>query len=120
MFTATDYIFCIAILAFFSIYLILKNVHKGITLKVAEAENEVQQRLQSMLRDEVRDIMNIILYLSFAFLILFAAYRYTLFTGLGAHVHEWLNLLVRWAHILFGIAWIGASFYFIFLENRKL
>ncbi|HIA36700.1 MAG TPA: hypothetical protein EYN89_08250, partial [Flavobacteriales bacterium] len=33
------------------------------------------------------------------------------------HIMEWLNLIVRWVHIVFGIAWIGASFYFIFLEN---
>lgn len=33
------------------------------------------------------------------------------------HVIEWLNLIVRWVHIVFGIAWIGASFYFVFLEN---
>ncbi len=26
---------------------------------------------------------------------------------------DWLNLLLRWAHIVVGIAWIGASFYFI-------
>nr|MBK9651251.1 urate hydroxylase PuuD [Bacteroidota bacterium] len=30
---------------------------------------------------------------------------------------EWLNLILRWTHVVFGIAWIGASFYFIFLEN---
>jgi uncharacterized membrane protein len=24
-------------------------------------------------------------------------------------VHEWLNLMIRWAHVMFGIAWIGAS-----------
>ena len=30
---------------------------------------------------------------------------------------EWLNLVVRWVHVVLGIAWIGASFYFIFLEN---
>lgn len=34
-----------------------------------------------------------------------------------AHIIEWLNLSVRWIHIITGIAWIGASFYFIFLEN---
>lgn len=34
-----------------------------------------------------------------------------------SHVIEWLNLLVRWTHVIFGISWIGASFYFIFLEN---
>jgi uncharacterized membrane protein len=33
------------------------------------------------------------------------------------HFMEWLNLTVRWIHITFGIAWIGASFYFVFLEN---
>lgn len=33
------------------------------------------------------------------------------------HMMEWLNLVVRLMHITFGIAWIGASFYFVFLEN---
>jgi uncharacterized membrane protein len=36
---------------------------------------------------------------------------------LEAHILEWLSLVVRWAHVILGIAWIGASFYFIFLEN---
>ena len=30
---------------------------------------------------------------------------------------EWLNLLVRWLHLITGIAWIGASFYFGWLDN---
>lgn len=30
---------------------------------------------------------------------------------------EWLNLLVRWLHIITGVAWIGASFYFVWLDN---
>jgi len=30
---------------------------------------------------------------------------------------EWLNLLVRWLHVITGIAWIGASFYFVWLDN---
>jgi uncharacterized membrane protein len=30
---------------------------------------------------------------------------------------EWLNLLVRWLHLITGIAWIGASFYFVWLDN---
>lgn len=34
-----------------------------------------------------------------------------------AHLMEWLNIVVRVMHITFGIAWIGASFYFVFLEN---
>ncbi|HVL75362.1 MAG TPA: urate hydroxylase PuuD [Noviherbaspirillum sp.] len=30
---------------------------------------------------------------------------------------EWLNLLLRWLHLITGIAWIGASFYFVWLDN---
>ena len=33
------------------------------------------------------------------------------------YVLEWLNLLGRWAHMITGIAWIGASFYFVWLDN---
>ena len=33
------------------------------------------------------------------------------------HLMEWMNIIVRVMHITFGIAWIGASFYFVFLEN---
>ncbi len=35
-----------------------------------------------------------------------------------AHISEWLNLLVRWIHFIVGVAWIGASFYFNWLENH--
>ena len=35
-----------------------------------------------------------------------------------AHITEWLNLLVRWIHFIVGVAWIGASFYFNWLENH--
>lgn len=31
---------------------------------------------------------------------------------------EWLNLIVRWIHLITGIAWIGASFYFNWLEGN--
>ncbi|MWV17840.1 hypothetical protein F3I16_17500 [Pseudomonas sp. L-22-4S-12] len=37
---------------------------------------------------------------------------------MAAHLLEWLNLVVRWSHMIFGIAWIGASFYFVWLENH--
>ncbi len=30
---------------------------------------------------------------------------------------DWLGLCARWAHIVVGIAWIGASFYFIWLDD---
>jgi uncharacterized membrane protein len=36
----------------------------------------------------------------------------------SAYVREWADLLVRWLHVVAGIAWIGASFYFILLDNH--
>ncbi len=29
---------------------------------------------------------------------------------------DWLNLLIRWAHLIVGIGWIGTSFYFMALD----
>lgn len=32
-------------------------------------------------------------------------------------IFDWLNVLLRWLHLITGIAWIGASFYFVWLDN---
>ena len=34
------------------------------------------------------------------------------------YLNEWLNLIIRFAHMVTGIAWIGASFYFVWLDNH--
>ena len=34
------------------------------------------------------------------------------------HLSQWLNLALRWAHVITGIAWIGTSFYFNWLNSR--
>ncbi|UUO22107.1 urate hydroxylase PuuD [Colwellia sp. M166] len=34
------------------------------------------------------------------------------------YLNEWLNLVIRFAHLITGIAWIGASFYFVWLDNH--
>jgi len=34
------------------------------------------------------------------------------------YITEWLNLILRFAHLIVGIAWIGASFYFVWLDNH--
>lgn len=36
---------------------------------------------------------------------------------MSAYLLDWVNLLGRWVHMITGIAWIGASFYFIWLDN---
>lgn len=58
-----------------------------------------------------------LIYASIALCFFYFMYHYVKSASWEAHAIEWLNLLVRWAHMIVGIAWIGASFYFIFLEN---
>jgi uncharacterized membrane protein len=36
---------------------------------------------------------------------------------MDAYLLDWINLLLRWAHVITAIAWIGASFYFVLLDN---
>jgi uncharacterized membrane protein len=35
-----------------------------------------------------------------------------------AYLLDWANLLLRWLHVITAIAWIGSSFYFVFLDNN--
>lgn len=37
---------------------------------------------------------------------------------MDVNVTDWLNLAIRWAHIITGIAWIGSSFYFMWLDSH--
>jgi len=36
---------------------------------------------------------------------------------MSGYFADWLALLLRWGHVVTGIAWIGASFYFVWLDN---
>jgi uncharacterized membrane protein/plastocyanin len=35
---------------------------------------------------------------------------------MAAHAGEWLNLVLRWFHLIAAIGWIGSSFYFMWLD----
>ena len=41
-----------------------------------------------------------------------------LYISLYPFLLDWLDLIVRWIHIIVGIAWIGTSFYFNWLDSR--
>ena len=34
------------------------------------------------------------------------------------YLNDWLDLLLRWLHVIAGIVWIGTSFYFVALDNH--
>jgi len=37
-----------------------------------------------------------------------------------SYLLDWANLLLRWAHVITAIAWVGSSFYFVFLDNNLI
>jgi uncharacterized membrane protein len=36
---------------------------------------------------------------------------------MDTYLLDWANLLLRWAHVITAIAWVGSSFYFVFLDS---
>ena len=39
---------------------------------------------------------------------------------MDTYLLDWANLLLRWAHVITAIAWIGSSFYFVFLDSSLI
>ncbi len=39
---------------------------------------------------------------------------------MDAYLLDWANLLLRWLHVITAIAWVGSSFYFVWLDNHLL
>ncbi len=79
-----------------------------------EAGNDIEKKKAGILSSQTFVYTAIIL-VSVA--MVGALYIYVKGTPWEAHLMEWLNIVIRLMHITFGIAWIGASFYFVFLEN---
>lgn len=84
-----------------------------VIIKKKESEDDEQQA------ERLHDAQNYV-YASLL-LIIVSIIAWTYYAVKGTvwenHLMEWLNIVVRVMHITFGIAWIGASFYFVFLEN---
>lgn len=103
--TSTEYFF----LAIFFLLLITALVCNRAYFSLYENNSEI--------KNEIKSYRNVFSFFTLLFPLIYLAWFFTTKYNLESHVMEWLNLIVRWAHVVFGIAWIGASFYFIFLEN---
>lgn len=95
-----------------------------LTYKAAHLQHDLETEqgpapLLHAVKQRTTDIQNyfylgiILCFIALLFLIWYAV-QGSIYAG---HVQEWMNLIVRWLHITFGIAWIGASFLFVFMEN---
>ncbi len=113
-FSFSNWLFVILFLFIIIItYGILKNVVVALKERSKEHNSEA---LKTKIAD-IHEEKNVFIYLALIFIFLYVVYQLVQGTSWESHVIEWLNLVVRWAHVVFGIAWIGASFYFNFLEN---
>ena len=109
------------------ILIIISIVILGIAYLVQNILTALKNRMQvekSEITDEIEELISelkvfkkILFYLIPLIWLSFSIYMTIKGSPMEGHVIEWMNLLVRWTHIIFGISWIGASFYFIFLEN---
>ena len=99
------------------IILMLRGIKKpNIEEGESEKEDYYNERLASIFGDASL-IRKVTIILLIGFILFYFSYFQIRGTIIEGHVREWMNLLVRWAHVVVGIMWIGASFYFIFLEN---
>jgi len=103
-------ILCLIIASSYSLGFLGKN--KGVVSSTAEKAEEFYLETLSESKNW--------LYVALVGVVLISVYLIYLLTdgsAWQAHIMEWLNIVIRVLHITFGIAWIGASFYFVFLEN---
>ncbi len=85
--------------------------------KEANTLSEKEEEKLSDKSDSIEQARTVLLYCAMLFIFFYTAYMFVKGSTMESHVVEWMNLVVRWMHVVFGIAWIGASFYFVFLEN---
>lgn len=113
MFTQTEIFFSIIFALLLITALVLNRVFTGLNKKSLSTNSDTIVDT----KNEVRTYKKVVSFFTVFIIVFYTGYFFTAKYHLEAHVMEWLNLIVRWAHVVFGIAWIGASFYFIFLEN---
>lgn len=98
------------------ILLALSKTIKALEIEQLSCTGAAAEKLSDKIK-ELHETKTVLFYCSLLFAFFYMCYAFVSGTSYQSHVIEWLNLVVRWMHVVFGIAWIGASFYFVFLEN---
>lgn len=107
------YVFLYILLALILLMLAVLSYHLPELLKKRDSEEDEvsKEKLQSSQNYIYAGIVLVII------AAIINTYLMVRGTPWEAHLMEWLNIIIRVMHFTFGIAWIGASFYFVFLEN---
>ena len=107
------YIIFISILCV--LLIVLKNLKKNFSVVTSNSETENDEINEH--KSAINNLEKIFTFIIPTLIVSILVYELVIKNRYEAHVMEWINIVIRWAHVVFGIAWIGASFYFIFLEN---
>ncbi len=92
----------------------LRTVEKETTALEAEEATRLTSKRENVVTAQTFVYTAIVLTVICMLVSVYLIVNGTIWEG---HLMEWMNIVVRLMHITFGIAWIGASFYFVFLEN---
>ena len=95
----------------------LKLAIKAFHFLIEKSEDDAYKKKMYDKIENVDQAKTVLFYCGLLFVFFYTCYAFVKGTTMESHVAEWMNLVVRWMHVVFGIAWIGASFYFVFLEN---
>lgn len=114
------YLILYAVLAVI-LFMLIRLTYHFRTLAQQKPEDEaLQEKSSAAVKEEQLSISQGYVYaLIVAAIIALLLVTYFVIKGTPweGHFMEWLNIVIRLMHVTFGIAWIGASFYFVFLEN---
>lgn len=112
------FISAIALFVLILIFVLSRSIKKiSEELNTLKEITEISLILQERLT-LLKQIKQTVIILTSVIVVGFGIYYLINGTPMQGFVMEWVNLLIRWVHVIAGIMWIGASFYFIFLENN--
>ena len=113
----------LVLIAFFVLLVLLlltKASHDTwFAMKAQEKALVQDERIEELSKEKITGSRNFI-YTSMVvcfLVLLYIAWLFIKDSMYAGHFHEWMNIIIRWLHITFGIAWIGTSFLFVFMEN---
>ncbi len=107
------------LLLFFVVFLSFRHFAKHITERLADPGLSEGSRFDlEQARSTAIASRQAAKFFGWLLLVGYAVYVAVAGTEMQGYVMQWLNLAVRWTHVIASIMWIGASFYFIFLENN--
>src|ERR1041385_4350844 len=96
--STTEYFFLAVFILLLIISFVCSRAYRSLSKQTTDGISET--------RNELKTYRNVFSFFSLFVPLIYLGYYFTSKYHLESHVMEWLNLIIRWAHVMFGIAWI--------------